>query len=100
MADFIFRVDAVQLNEAQQEKIATAIQGAVLTELARLDLHGDKPKTRAAIPQESGAFGGSALFRPLGWNGGMLIHAIEFEAAAATTLTVTGAVAERQDSAA
>lgn len=30
MADFIFRVDSVQLTEAQQQKVATAIQGAVL----------------------------------------------------------------------
>ncbi len=64
MADFIFRVDSVQLNEAQQEKIATAIQGAVLTELARLDLHGDKTKAKAS-PQAAEIPGGSVLYRPL-----------------------------------
>jgi len=99
MADFIFRVDSVQLNEAQQEKIATAIQGAVLTELARLDLHGDKPKAKPS-PHAAGISGGSALYRPLGWNGGMLIHAVEFEAAAASRLAVTNTAPEQAESAA
>ena len=40
MADFIFRVVSVNLTAAQQQQVSTAIQGAVLAELAQLDLGG------------------------------------------------------------
>ena len=60
MADFIFRVSSVNLTAAQQQKIASAIQGAVLAELAQLDLG----------PQPSAA---DCLFRPIKWAGGIMI---------------------------
>ena len=59
MADFIFRVSSVNLTPAQQQKIAAAIQGAVLAELAQLDLGS------AASPD--------CLFRPITWAGGIMI---------------------------
>ena len=41
MSDFVVRIDTAKLNEKQAEAIATAIQGAVLSQLGRLDLaHG------------------------------------------------------------
>jgi len=92
MADFIFRVDHVHLSEAQQEKIASAIQGAVLTELARLDLHGDtrSKTTQAAV----GPSGGECIYIPHNWKGGMLIKALEVADAVNTQLTVTTKAAE------
>lgn len=89
MADFIFRVDSVQLNEAQQEKIASAIQGAVLTELARLDLHGDQAKGKASAPAASGPSGGNCLCIPIHWKGGILIKAEEALAASVSKLSVS-----------
>jgi hypothetical protein len=72
-ADFIFRVEAVRLTPAQKGKIATAIQGAVLTELAQLDLGG----------QQSGV---DYLFRPITWYGGRVIGLDNLESASGTTL--------------
>jgi hypothetical protein len=74
-ADFIFRVESVNLTAAQQKKIATAIQGAVLTELAQLDLGAQPP-----APQ--------CLFVPITWRGGLLIPPGEVQAATGTTYTL------------
>jgi hypothetical protein len=41
--DFIVRLDGLHLDEAARNRIAGAIQGAVLAELGRLDLAGSKP---------------------------------------------------------
>ena len=87
MADFIFRVDHVHLTDEQQEKIASAIQGAVLTELAKLDLHGDQGKTKSAAPA-AGAPGGGFLYIPLSWRGGRMIQFAGVENAVNTVLGV------------
>jgi len=42
-ADFIVRLDGLQLDEASRNRIAGAIQAAALAELGRLDLAGAKP---------------------------------------------------------
>lgn len=76
MADFIFRVSSVKLTGDQQKKIASAIQGAVLTELAALDLGAPPPAP-------------DCLFRPITWAGGIMIAAAEAAAAAGTTLSVS-----------
>jgi len=75
MADFIFRVSSVTLTAEQQKKIASAIQGAVLSELAQLDLG---TQTSAA----------DCLFRPIKWAGGIMIPPGELQAITAATLTV------------
>ena len=92
MADFIFRVDNVHLTESQQERIASAIQGAVLTELARLDLHGDtrSKTTQAAVSAPTG----DCIYIPHNWKGGMLLKALEVAEAVNTQLTVTARPAE------
>jgi hypothetical protein len=38
MSDFVVKIDTAKLNEKQAADVAGAIQGAVLRELARLDL--------------------------------------------------------------
>jgi hypothetical protein len=38
MSDFVVKIDTAKLNEKQAAHVAGAIQGAVLRELARLDL--------------------------------------------------------------
>lgn len=73
MADFIFRV-ATNLTAAQQQKIAGAIQGAVLAELAELDL--GTPTTP------------DCLLRPIKWAGGIMIPAAEVAGTMNVTLTV------------
>ena len=88
MADFIFRVASVKLTEAQQQKIATAIQGAVLTELAQLDLGGGQSKTPSAAPAAAGG-GGDFLYLPHNWLGGLLIGREEAQAATSTVFSVT-----------
>ncbi len=75
MADFIFRVSSVNLTAAQQQKIASAIQGAVLAELAQLDLG----------PQPSAA---DCLFRPIKWAGGIMISPGDIQTITDATLTV------------
>ena len=77
MADFIFRVSSVKLTDAQQQKIAAAIQGAVLTELAQLDLGGGSKTPTAGF-----------LYWPHNWRGGELIAVEEAHAAASTVLSV------------
>src|SRR5277367_1250758 len=80
MADFIFRVDTVQLSDAQQEKIAAAIRGAVLTELAKLDLQDEASETKAEAPAAAGPIE-SFLFSPIHWHGGIMIPPGEVGAA-------------------
>jgi len=75
MADFIFRVSSLNLTAAQQQKIASAIQGAVLAELAQLDLG----------PQPSAA---DCLFRPIKWAGGIMIPPGDIQTITDATLTV------------
>jgi hypothetical protein len=41
--DFIVRLDGLPLDEAARHRIAGAIQSAVLAELGKLDLAGNKP---------------------------------------------------------
>jgi hypothetical protein len=38
MSDFVVKIDTAKLNDKQAANVAGAIQGAVLRELARLDL--------------------------------------------------------------
>jgi hypothetical protein len=73
-AEFVFTVSSVRLTPAQKSKIATAIQGAVLTELAQLDLGA----------QQSGP---DYLLRPATWYGGRIIGLadLNLEAAGADT---------------
>ncbi len=78
MADFIFRVASVNLTPAQQQKIAAAIQGAVLGELAQLDLGAAPPPA-------------DCLYRPIKWAGGIMIPPGELQSIAGSTLTVTAA---------
>ena len=87
MADFIFRVDHVHLTEAQQEKIASAIQGAVLTELAKLDLHGES-KDRAMAQAAGSSSGGGFLYIPIHWKGGRMIGIDSVTNAVRNVLTV------------
>jgi hypothetical protein len=75
MADFIFRVSSVNLNAEQQDKIARAIQGAVLTELAQLDL-GPQP----AAP--------NCLFIPIKWAGGIMLPPGDVATVTSATFTV------------
>jgi hypothetical protein len=92
MADFIFRVDSVHLTNEQQDKIASAIQGAVLTELAKLDLHGES-KGKASAPAAAGSSGAGFLYIPITWLGGRMIRAEGVANALGNTL----AVAERAE---
>ena len=75
MSDFIFRVSSTKLTPAQEQKIATAIQGAVLAELAQLDL---------AAPSSP-----SCLFVPIKWAGGIMIPPGDVETVTGQTLTIT-----------
>jgi hypothetical protein len=76
MADFIFRVASVKLTDKQVGKIATAIQGAVLAELAQLDLGAGAPAA-------------DCLYRPIAWAGGIMIPPGEVPSVTSGTLTVT-----------
>jgi hypothetical protein len=76
MADFIFRMESVQLTDTQQKRIAAAIRGAVLTELAQLDL--------AAEPSAP-----DCLFVPISWVGGWLISPEVVPKASRTKLSIT-----------
>jgi hypothetical protein len=95
MADFIFRVDSVHLTEEQQEKIAAAIQGSVLTELAKLDLHGDQSKTKSSAPAAGGSGGGTFLFSPILWRGGWIIPPGEVASAAGSQFAVVNRATEK-----
>jgi len=95
MADFIFRVDSVNLTDMQQEKIAAAIQGAVLTELAKLDLHGDQAKSKSSPPPAGGPGGGSFLFSPILWRGGWIIPPGEVGSAAGSHFAVVNRATEK-----
>lgn len=95
MADFIFRVDHVHLTNDQQEKIASAIQGAVLTELAKLDLHGDQAKSKATAQAAGASFGEGFLYIPLSWRGGRMIGVDGVQEAVNTVLAVQERTAEQ-----
>jgi hypothetical protein len=77
-SDFIFRVSSINLTAAQKKQIATAIQGAVLDELAKLDLGGSSP---------------DFLFRPITWAGGQMIPPDVVGTVLNSTLTVTAKTA-------
>jgi len=62
MSDFVVRIDTANLNEKQAAAIAGAIQGAVLSELGKLDL------SHAAAAAAGQSPGGSILFHPE-WRG-------------------------------
>jgi hypothetical protein len=81
MADFIFRVASTKLTPAQQAKIATAIQGAVLTELAKLDLGTASPQPEC-------------LYRPIHWAGGIMIPPEELPSVLNSTLTAVSSTAQ------
>ena len=74
MSDFIFRISSVKLTPEQEQRIANAIQGAVLTELAQLDL--------APPPSPD------LLFRPKTWFGGDLGGLDEVQGLTNATFTV------------
>lgn len=95
MADFIFRVDNVHLNNDQQDKIASAIQGAVLTELAKLDLHGDQNRSKATAQAAGTSFGAGFLYIPITWRGGRMIGTDGVQEAMNTVLAVTETAAEQ-----
>jgi hypothetical protein len=99
MADFIFKVDSVNLTDAQQDRIAAAIQGSVLTELAKLDLHGDQAKTKSAAPPAGGPGGGSFLFQPILWRGGWIIPPGEVGAAAGSQFAVVNKATDKSKAA-
>jgi hypothetical protein len=100
MADFIFRVDSVQLSDHQKEKIASAIQGTVLTELARLDLQGGQTKGQAPAAAGGGSGAGTFLYRPHNWYGGLLLKAVEAAKAVESNFSVTNKPENRSGSAA
>ncbi|MGD0211647.1 MAG: hypothetical protein ABSB87_00355 [Terriglobales bacterium] len=100
MADFIFRVDSVQLSDHQKEKIASAIQGAVLTELARLDLQGGQTKGQAPAPGSGASGAGTFLYRPHNWYGGLLLKAVEAAKAVESNFSVTNKAGNRSENAA
>ena len=47
MSDFVVKIDTAKLNEKQAASVAGAIQGAVMRELAKLDLTLPKGPTGA-----------------------------------------------------
>lgn len=66
MNDFVVRIDTENLNEKQAAAVAAAIQGAVLSELGKLDLANG---TSAAGASAAGSRPfGSILFHPE-WRG-------------------------------
>ena len=79
MSDFIFRISSVKLTPEQEQKIASAIQGAVLAELAQLDL------SPPATPD--------CLFRPKSWYGGDILGVNAVQGASSTVYSVTAKTA-------
>ncbi len=76
MTDFIFRLDGFHLTKEQTNQVSAAIQSAVTSELARIDLHA----TTAASAGASAGSGktaaaglGTFAHYPVLWNGGMLL---------------------------
>ena len=59
MSDFVVRIDTTKLNDKQAAAVAGAIQGAVLSELGKLDLGAGHSPTGSH---------GSILFHPE-WRG-------------------------------
>jgi len=76
VADFIFRITSAKLTPAQQHQIASAIQGAVLKELAQLDVAGGQPAP-------------DCLFRPIIWAGGIMVPPGDLPGVVGQTLTVS-----------
>jgi hypothetical protein len=81
MTDFIFRLDGFHLTKDQTNQISAAIQSAVTSELARIDLHASAPAAAGAGvgagSAKAGSGGsGSFGFYPLLWNGGILLKEI------------------------
>jgi hypothetical protein len=50
--DFVLRVDGLNLPDAARERIAGALQAALMSELGRLDLGGARTETVAYIPHK------------------------------------------------
>jgi hypothetical protein len=76
MTDFIFRLDGFQLTKDQTAQVSAAIQSAVTSELARLDLHATVSAKAGSAPAAGGPSGTFGLY-PVLWNGGMLLKTIE-----------------------
>src|SRR5262249_35571487 len=62
-ADFIVRLDGLHLDEAARNRIAGAVQSAVMAELGNLDLTAGQPKPGLA-------------YIPLKWRGIWLRHSL------------------------
>jgi hypothetical protein len=77
MPDFIFRLSSVNLTDKQKQQVASAIQGAVLTELGKLDL------------TTSGSPSPTCLFVPIKWAGGIMLPPGDVNSVVGTTLTAT-----------
>jgi hypothetical protein len=78
MTDFIFRLDGFHLTKDQTNQISAAIQSAVTSELARLDMHASTPAAASAgagagAGKTASASLGSFAHYPILWNGGMLL---------------------------
>jgi hypothetical protein len=76
MTDFIFRLDGFHLTKDQTNQISAAIQSAVTSELARLDLHASTSASAGASAgsgKTAAAGLGTFAHYPILWNGGMLL---------------------------
>ena len=80
MSDFVVRIDTAKLNDRQAAALSSAIQGAVLAELGKLDL------AHAAAPAAGGPFG-SIIFHPE-WRGLWLRNLKELQLPQQQILTV------------
>ncbi len=83
MSDFVVRIDTAKLTEQQAAAIAGAIQGAVLSELGKLDLAHRHEQAKAI----SGGYG-SILFHPE-WRGLWLRDLKNFQELKQPVLTIT-----------
>jgi hypothetical protein len=89
MTDFIFRLDGFHLTKEQTSQISAAIQSAVTTELARLDLHATASAGAGSATRAGGGSGGTFAHYPILWNGGILLKSISaLEGALKTMPTV------------
>ena len=69
MSDFVVRIDTAKLNAKQSAAMASAIQGAVLAELGKLDIAPAAAEHAAGAAAAPAGFGtGSILFHPE-WRG-------------------------------
>jgi hypothetical protein len=68
----------------------------VLTELAKLDLHGDQAKSKATAQAAGATFGGGGfLYIPISWRGGRMIPVEGVQEAVNTVLAVQERAAEQ-----